>query len=79
MNVDDTVVSRALFEALQILLTQRDDDCQALRDMLEDTRCLVDTIRSLLGVPYEPHQTLDERLLGAARTADKLLGESHGR
>jgi hypothetical protein len=68
-------VSRALFEALQILLTQREDECAALRDMLEDARGQLDTIRTALGVPYEPHQNVDERMLEAAREAGKLLGE----
>lgn len=40
---------------------------QALRDMLEDARAELNMIREALGVPVEPHQTLHERVLEAAR------------
>jgi hypothetical protein len=39
------------------------EEVQALRDMLDDTRGLLDMIRERLGVPVEPHQTINERIL----------------
>jgi hypothetical protein len=45
---------------------QDQQESAALRDMLDDARGLLDMIRARLGVPVEPHQTLNERLLEAA-------------
>lgn len=41
----------------------------ALQDMLDDARLELSHIRAALGVPYEPHQTLYERTMDAARAA----------
>jgi hypothetical protein len=47
----------------------REDERQALRDMLEDARAELRQLREALGVSYEPHQSLHERMLEAARGA----------
>ena len=46
--------------------TQREERDQ-YRDMARDYATQLDAIRQALGVKVEPHQTLDERLLDAAR------------
>ena len=43
------------------------DEKQALRDMLDDARAELEQLRIALGVPYEPHQNLFERMLEAAQ------------
>lgn len=54
------------------------DEMQALRDMLGDARSDLETLREALDVSVEPHQSLFERMLEAARgkavlgTAKKL-------
>lgn len=45
----------------------------ALREMLDDSRAEMAMIREALGVEYEPHQSLFERTLEAARAARKIL------
>jgi hypothetical protein len=37
----------------------------SLRDMLEEARAEIELVRESLGVPYEPHQTLFDRILDA--------------
>lgn len=41
-------------------------DADAARDMLTDARLELDALRAALGVDYEPHQSLHERMLDAA-------------
>lgn len=41
-------------------------DNEATRDMLTDARLELDALRAALGVDYEPHQSLQERMLDAA-------------
>ena len=72
---ENHVVSRALYEAILMVLddTQRVlrtalQEKDALRDMLDDSRSEMEMLRVVLGVPYEPHQNLYERMLDAART-----------
>lgn len=43
-----------------------DCEAEATRDMLTDARLELDALRSALGVDYEPHQSLHERMLDAA-------------
>lgn len=43
------------------------DEKQALREMLDDARYELEQVREALGVSYEPHQSLFERLLESAR------------
>ncbi|WP_186183132.1 hypothetical protein [Burkholderia gladioli] len=45
------------------------DERAALREMLDDARNEFTMVREALGVPYEPHQTLLERTLDAARAS----------
>lgn len=45
------------------------DEIEATRDMLNDARTELSMVREALGVPVEPHQTLSERVLEAARRA----------
>jgi hypothetical protein len=45
------------------------DERDALRDMLEDARAELAQIREALGVALEPHQSIQERTLDAARAA----------
>lgn len=45
------------------------DETQALRDMLDSSRAASDRLRDALGVAYEPHQSLHERVLEAAQRA----------
>ncbi|MFM0058566.1 hypothetical protein PQR64_23370 [Paraburkholderia phytofirmans] len=77
---DGLMMSKAAdeIERLRALLDEKetaapavvlDDERAALRDMLEDARAETAMIREALGVPYEPHQTLLERTLDAARAA----------
>lgn len=40
---------------------------QALQDMLDDARAELEALRVALGVAYEPHQSLHERMLERAR------------
>lgn len=42
-------------------------DPDALRDMLDDARSQLDFLREALGVSYEPHQSLFERMVEAAQ------------
>lgn len=51
-------------------LEARDDPAhtiEALNDQLRDQAIELDMLREALGVPYEPHQSLLERMLEAAR------------
>lgn len=41
-------------------------DADAARDMLTDARLELDALRAALGVDYEPHQSLCERMIDAA-------------
>lgn len=54
------------------------DERGALRDMLDDARAEIAMIREALGVPYEPHQTLLERTLDAARAASTSANVAQG-
>lgn len=47
------------------------DEAEALRDMLDDARAELDMLRAELGVPVEPHQSLTERMLSAAKKASR--------
>jgi hypothetical protein len=47
---------------------------ESLRDMLDDARDELKAIREALGVAYEPHQTLFERMLETARAAAPQAG-----
>lgn len=44
-----------------------EDEVEALRDMLSDARMELTIVREALGVSYEPHQTVQERTIEAAR------------
>lgn len=48
----------------------------ALRDMLTDARVTLEQVRDALGVSYEPHQSLHERTLEAARGLSSARGDS---
>lgn len=54
---------------------QREQDLleanQSLRDMLDDARAELAAVREALGVPHEPHQSLQERTLLAAQQAER--------
>jgi hypothetical protein len=74
------MVSRALYEAVMMALVDTQTIVReaintetALREMLSDARCELDMLRAALGVPYEPHQNLSERLLERAQAAGKIL------
>jgi hypothetical protein len=45
------------------------NETEALRDMLDDARRELEMLREALNVSYEPHQSLFERMLDAAKTA----------
>lgn len=47
------------------------DELVALREMLDDARTEFSVVRMALGVEYEPHQTVFERTLDAARKGEK--------
>lgn len=47
---------------------------RALRDMLTDARTELEQVRDALGVSYEPHQSLHERTLEAARALSTVPG-----
>lgn len=53
---------------LQQHLVQLTDSNAALQDMLAEARIDLELLRDRLGVSPEPHQTLFERMLDAART-----------
>jgi hypothetical protein len=54
-----------LIEALESV--PQADEAVALRDMLESARADMEVIREALGVPVEPHQSLVERMVEAAK------------
>jgi len=60
-----------LAQRLEDAITDLHNEASANRDMLDDARTELDMLRQALGVPYEPHQTLRERLLDAAQRAIK--------
>lgn len=49
---------------------------RALRDMLTDARAELEQVRDALGVSYEPHQSLHERTIEAARALSTVPGNS---
>lgn len=52
-------------------------EAQQNREMYSDAVAELDMLREALRVPYEPHQTLFERMMDAARAASNR-GEDHG-
>lgn len=50
------------------------DDRETLRDMLDDARAELAAIREALGVAYEPHQSLQDRTLLAAKGVAEQVG-----
>lgn len=51
----------------------REDDPEALRDMLEDARGDFDRVREAMRVPVEPHQTLTDRVIERAERLDEFM------
>ncbi len=73
-NPDDEMADN--MEAAARMLSERvavspaaADELAALREMLDDARNEFTMVREALGVAYEPHQTLLERTLDAARAS----------
>lgn len=58
-----------LAQRLEDAITDLHNEASANRDMLEDARSELAALARVLGVAYEPHQTLRERLLEAAQSA----------
>lgn len=56
-------------------------ECQALRDMLEDSRRTIALIAEVTGMPKEPHQGFQHRLVGHAKNlaehAERLNAKLH--
>lgn len=66
-------VLRIIGNIAPVELAADESEIEVLRDMLDDARRVVHTIRAALGVPYEPHQSLIERILEAARHARRWI------
>ena len=56
-------------------MSDDEENIQALRDMLEDSRNELNDIRESLGVSIEPHQTIHERILEAAENFKEIIKE----
>lgn len=64
----DAAQPNARRNAFGMVLPEPSSEAEAARDMLDDARVELDMLRVALGVPVEPHQSLHERMLQAART-----------
>jgi len=64
---ETSVASRTTLFGIVLPESTPADEMQALRDMLGDARGDLETLREALGVSVEPHQSLFERMLEAAR------------
>ncbi|MFS8930982.1 hypothetical protein [Cupriavidus taiwanensis] len=64
-----TGCGNALAQRLEDAITDLHNEASANRDMLDDARTELNALRQALGVEEEPHQSLRERLLGAAQKA----------
>lgn len=56
-----------VFEVAPLPVPEVGEERQAMIDQLRDQAIELDMLREALGVPYEPHQSLLERMLEAAR------------
>lgn len=65
----DGIIHRSQLLQMLHAAARRDQERAAMQDMLDDAHIERDAIREALGVLYEPHQSLRDRMLEAARKA----------